>query len=266
MEAHAASRVPSSHRGSEEDIWKTWLEYSRSKDPDIKKKLLLHYLPLVKHVVGRMTISVPHSISHEDLVSAGIMGLIASIDRFDPAVGVKFETYVVPRIRGAVLDELRALDWVPRSVRAKAKRLEKAIAVVENQLGRNATDEEIAQEMNMDLEELESLIAEVSFNSILSLDQEYSDGGDHSTTLYDLVENVRSEDPEKMLEAEELKQILVRIINGLPEREKLVIALYYYEELTLKEIGMVLDISESRVSQIHTKAIARIRAKLKKWL
>jgi len=178
----------------EEDIQRLWELYTQTKNPAIKEKLLVHYLPVVKYVVGRMIINLPNSVSYDDLVSAGTMGLLSAIDRFDITMGVKFETYVVPRIRGAILDELRALDWVPRSIRSKAKKLEKAIMHIEAQLGRTATAEEIARELQMDLEEYEEMLGKISGNVMLSLDREITDASEGSGSLYDLVRNARSED------------------------------------------------------------------------
>ncbi|RKY77671.1 RNA polymerase sigma factor WhiG [candidate division KSB1 bacterium] len=243
-----------------------WQQYLACHDYQIKEKIMIHYLPIVKYVVGRMIISLPNSVSYDDLVSAGIMGLISAIDRFNPKLGIKFETFVVPRIRGAILDELRSLDWVPRSVRSKAKKVERAIMQVESQLGRTATPEEVAKELNMDIDAYESMLAKVSGHTLLSLDKEFNEYSDHVGSLYDMIKNSKSENPQEQLEEEELKALLVEFINELPDNEKLVIALYYYEELTLKEIGVVLNISESRVSQIHTKAIKNLRAKLKEYL
>jgi RNA polymerase sigma factor for flagellar operon FliA len=250
----------------EEDVQRLWEIYTRTRNPAIKEKLLVHYLPVVKYVVGRMMLNLPSSVNYDDLMSAGTMGLLAAIDRFDINMGVKFETYVVPRIRGAILDELRTLDWVPRSIRAKARKLEKAIMHIEAQLGRMATAEEIARELEMDLEEYEEMLSKISATSMFSLDREISDVGDGNGSLYDLIRNAKSDDPVEKLEEEELQNLLVEFLNSLPENERLVLALYYYEDLTLKEIGMVLGVSESRVSQIHTKAIQRLRKKLKDYL
>ncbi len=249
-----------------EDPSDLWQMYTKTKNRAIKEKLLIKYLPLVKYVVGRMILTLPNSVNYDDLVSAGTMGLLAAIDRFDIKMGVKFETYVVPRIRGSILDELRALDWVPRSVRSKAKKLEKAIMSIESQLGRVATAEEIADELQMDLEEYEHMLSKVGDNSMMSLDREFYESSETNGTLYDLITNVKSEDPIKIMENDELNDILVEYLNSLPENEKLVLALYYYEDLTLKEIGMVMQVSESRVSQIHTKAVQRLRLKLKEFI
>lgn len=264
LQTIAAKEYKSTNQNEDpSDLWKM---YTKTKNRAIKEKLLIKYLPLVKYVVGRMILTLPNSVNYDDLVSAGTMGLLAAIDRFDIKMGVKFETYVVPRIRGSILDELRALDWVPRSVRSKAKKLEKAIMSIESQLGRVATAEEIADELQMDLEEYEHMLSKVGDNSMMSLDREFYESSETNGTLYDLITNVKSEDPIKIMENDELNDILVEYLNSLPENEKLVLALYYYEDLTLKEIGMVMQVSESRVSQIHTKAVQRLRLKLKEFI
>lgn len=248
----------------EMDIQRLWLQYVQTKDNQLKEQLLVHYLPVVKFVVGKMITSLPSSVNFDDLESAGIMGLISAIDRYNPKLGVKFETFVVPRIRGAILDELRSLDWVPRSVRSKARQLEKAIEEVEARTGKKADPLAVAQQMGLTLEEYETLMGKVAMgNGLLSLDREFSDGEDKNGTMYDLVKNAKSENPEGQLIDEEMKQVLIDAINDLPENERMVISLYYYEELTLKEIGVILNISESRVSQIHTKAINRLKLRLK---
>ena len=265
MSIHATAAKEYNSTSEIEEAPDLWRIYVKGKNPIVKEKLLIKYLPLVKYVVGRMILTLPNSVNYDDLISAGTMGLLAAIDRFDIKMGVKFETYVVPRIRGSILDELRALDWVPRSVRSKAKRLEKAIVNIESQLGRMATADEIAKELEMDMEEYEIMLSKVSDHAMMSLDREFYESNDANGTLYDLVQNVKSEDPIKQMEEDELQQILVDYLNDLPENEKLVLALYYYEDLTLKEIGTVMQVSESRVSQIHTKAVKRLRQKLKEF-
>ncbi len=258
-----AKKAQESYR-EEMDIQKLWIKYVKTRDNQMKEQLLVHYLPVVKFVVGRMMVSLPNSVNFDDLESAGIMGLISAIDRYNPRLGVKFETFIVPRIRGAILDELRSLDWVPRSVRSKARQLERAIEEVEAKSGKAADPAAIAEQLNISLEEYDTMIGKVAAgNSLLSLDREFSDGDDKNGSMYDLVKNAKSENPEGQLITEELKQVLIDEINDLPENERMVISLYYYEELTLKEIGVILNISESRVSQIHTKAINRLKHRLK---
>jgi len=249
------------------DIDALWQSYSKDHDPKVRDKLLVQYLPLVKYIAGRMMTSLPSSVDYNDLVSAGVVGLIGALERFRPSRGVKFETYVLPRIKGAILDELRTLDWAPRSLRSKARLLERATQELERSLGRAVSREEIAKKLHMNLQELESLAREASATVLLSLDrmhreeQEPAAGG---VTMYDVVENPLADNPLKEIEKSEAKAALLEALDALPEQEKLVLALYYYEDLTLREIGEVLDLTESRVSQIHSKAIAALRETLKR--
>lgn len=251
-----------SHTTEVEGMWQV---YNQSGNSEVKEKLLINYLPIVKYVVGRMILTLPNSVNYDDLLSAGTMGLLAAIDRFDIEIGVKFETYVVPRIRGAILDELRSLDWVPRSIRSKAKRLEKAIVQIESELGRMATSEEIAGKLEMNLEEYNEMLSKVGGHTLTSLDRDIAETEDSNGNLYDLIRNVKVEDPFQKIEKEELQKKLIEYLNSLPENERLVLSLYYYEDLTLREIGVVMDVSESRISQIHTKAINRLKLKLKEF-
>lgn len=242
---------------------KLWKKFEQTKDPKIKEELVVKYISLVKYVAGRMLINLPPSVEVEDLESAGVMGLIDAIERFNREYGVKFESFAIPRIKGAMLDELRKLDWVPRSVRSKSRELERAIHQLENDIGRPPTDEEIARKMNLTMEDYFDLLREVSATALLSLDDSlFADDGS-KTELHEVVEDERVEDPMDGINREEIKEMLIKYIDDLPETERLVIALYYYEELTLKEIGQVLQLSESRISQIHTKTILSLRAKLK---
>ena len=242
---------------------KLWQQFESKKDPSVKEQLVLKYISLVKYVAGRMMINLPPSVEVEDLESAGVMGLIDAIERFNRDYGVKFESFAIPRIKGAMLDELRKLDWVPRSVRSKSRELEKAIHQLENDLGRTPSDEEIARRMNLPMEDYFDLLREVSATALLSLDDSlFADDGS-KTELHEVVEDESVEDPMAGINREEIKEMLIKYIDDLPETERLVIALYYYEELTLKEIGQVLQLSESRISQIHTKTILSLRAKLK---
>jgi RNA polymerase sigma factor for flagellar operon FliA len=242
---------------------KLWQQFESKKDALIKEQLVLKYISLVKYVAGRMMINLPPSVEVEDLESAGVMGLIDAIERFNRDYGVKFESFAIPRIKGAMLDELRKLDWVPRSVRSKSRELEKAIHQLENDLGRTPSDEEIARRMNLPMESYFDLLREVSATALLSLDDSlFADDGS-KTELHEVVEDESVEDPMAGINREEIKEMLIKYIDDLPETERLVIALYYYEELTLKEIGQVLQLSESRISQIHTKTILSLRAKLK---
>jgi RNA polymerase sigma factor for flagellar operon FliA len=244
-----------------------WHDYLTSKSPASREEIILKYAPLVKYVAGRVAIGLPSNVEFDDLVSYGVFGLMDAIEKFDPARGIKFETYAIARIRGAILDGLRSNDWVPRSVRQKAKELEKICVMLENRLGRSATDQEISEAMNLNLNDFYDLLSEVSCTTLSSLDELWmvNSNEEDSVRVLDLVRNDESEDPLQHVEIEEIKTTLAATIDYLPERERMVIALYYYEGLTLKEIGEIMEISESRVSQIHTKAIFRLRGRLNRW-
>lgn len=239
-----------------------WKEYRLHRDFKSREQLLLQYLPLVKYVANKMIFSLPTCVDYNDLMSAGVMGLIGALERFNPDQGVKFETFVLPRIKGAILDELRTLDWAPRSLRSKARLLEKASERLEKELGRSATCQEIADSVNMQVGEYGGIMMDLSKASILSLDGSRIEDNDNFTTMYDLVEDSHTDSPNGNLENEEMKKMVVLAIESLNEQEKLVMALYYFEELTLKEIGQVLNITESRVSQIHSKAIENLKSAL----
>lgn len=237
-----------------------WGKYLKGQDPLIRKRLLNRYLPLVRNVAGRMAINFPRSVELGDLINTGVIGLIEAFRNYDPERGVKFETYAVPRIRGAILDELRSLDWVPRSTRAKAREIERALLAYENREGRPPTNEELAKELNISTRDLHYALEDVSKTSILSLDEMiFREDDNRQVPRIETVEDTKANTTLKKLERSELQAFLVVAIERLTEQEKLVIALYYYEELTLKEIGEVMKISESRVSQIHTKAVLKLR-------
>jgi RNA polymerase sigma factor for flagellar operon FliA len=243
-----------------------WDAFRLDPSPKAKEALLVAYLPVVKQVASRMKMSLPHSVHLDDLVGSGIMGLINSVENFNPELGFKFETYAIPRIRGAILDGLRDFDWVPRSIRSKEKLLESTITALENELGRIPMDEEIAGRLDLSLSEYHKLVDDVNATTLLSFDRPLGNDGDSSSNLYDLVADSNNDNPLDMMERKEIRNLLVELINRLPEQDKLVIALYYYEELTLKEIGKVLDISESRVSQIHTKIILSMKTHIKRLI
>ena len=240
-----------------------WKRYREKNEPEIREQILESYLPLVKNVAGRLALGFPRSVELSDLVSTGVIGLIEALSNFDPERGVKFETYAVPRIRGAILDELRALDWVPRSTRAKSREVEKATVKLEYRFGRPPNSQELAQELSLSSGELFHTIGDISFGAVMSLDELIS--GEDENRQVPRVETI--ENPKDNIFAEieenELKRYLSEAISFLSEQERLVVALYYFEELTLKEIGEIMQISESRVSQIHTKAVLRLRAKLR---
>jgi RNA polymerase sigma factor for flagellar operon FliA len=245
-----------------EDIWRRYREHTCQ---DARQQLVEKYARIVKYVAGRMAIGLPHYVEFNDLVSAGLLGLIQAIDNFDPDRGIKFETYAIPRIRGAILDELRSQDWFPRSLRRKAKQLEEAYSRLEARLGRPATDEEVAGELGVDVSELDGIVGEVAIATIMSLDADASsDESEQSTSLGDYLADPRSEDLERVIAAQEMREIIATRMSELPDKEQLVLVLYYYEELTLKEIGEILDVTESRVCQIHTKAIARLKGKIQR--
>ncbi len=240
-----------------------WLEYRRTGDQKIRDRLILTYAPLVKYVAGRLGSGLPAHVDEGDLVSYGLLGLIGAIERYDPGRDVKFETYAMARIKGQIIDELRSMDWVPRSVRARARQIERAISELEARTGRAPTDEEIAQKLGISEEELEESLGEIARSSIAALDELWTvsgSGGGDQVALIDTIEDEDAPDPQGTLSVTEQKEALAEAIQRLPEREKLVVTLYYYEELTLREIGEVLGVTESRVSQLHTKAILRLKA------
>jgi RNA polymerase sigma factor for flagellar operon FliA len=217
----------------------------------------------VKYVAGRLGSSLPAHVDEGDLVSYGLLGLIGAIERYDPDRDIKFETYAIARIRGAIIDELRALDWVPRSVRSRARQIERAIGELEAKLGRAPTDEEIAAKVGVTVDELDNSLTDISRSSIAALDELWSVSGDgDQVSLLDTLEDDSISQPSEVLDETETREALADAIARLPEREKLVVTLYYYEELTLREIGEVLGVTESRVSQLHTKAILRLKSRL----
>jgi len=244
------------------DIWRRWRE---SQDQSARQELVQKYAKIVKYVAGRMAIGLPHYVEFSDLMSAGLLGLIQAIDNFDYQRGIKFETYAIPRIRGAILDELRSQDWFPRSLRRKAKQLEEAFATLETRLGRPATNQEVADALQIDVGELDGILGEVAVATIMSLDADTSgEESEQSNTLGDHLADPRAEDIERTLAAQEMRELIARRLAELPDKEQLVLVLYYYEELTLKEIGEILDVTESRVCQIHTKAIMRLKGKIQR--
>jgi len=240
-----------------------WIEYKKNHDSRIRDHFIKQYAPLVKYVAGKLATNMPQSVDFDDLISFGVFGLIDAIEKFDPEKHVKFKTYAVTRIRGAIFDELRNLDWIPRSIRQKSRELEDAIAQLETRLGRSATDSEIAQAMGISEDELAHILYKVSNTSVLSLnDVWYTKDENEKMSIADSIESPQSQNPDTVMEREEIKKVIVNAIQELPDNEKKVLVLYYYENLTLREIGKVLDVTESRVSQLHTKAILRLRAKL----
>lgn len=241
-----------------------WIEFRSTGSKSAKDKLLVEYAGLVKYVAQRVAMNLPASVEFDDLVGAGIMGLVKAVEMFEPERGLKFETFATHKVRGAILDELRSLDWVPRSVRQKNKILQKAYSQLEHKLGRMPYDDEVAAHLNLSAAEFEEMLSDVAPATILSLEEALPDRGDEnkSISLIDTIEDPQGTNPLKEMGYQEVKRILKETIAQLPEKEKLVVALYHYEELTLREIGEVLSLTESRVSQIHSKAMLKLKAKL----
>jgi len=245
------------------DIQILWEDYKSSDARELRDRLIVHYSPLVKYVAGRVAVGLPQNVEQADLVSYGIFGLIDAIDKFDLERGLKFETYAISRIKGAIIDELRSIDWVPRSVRAKAREIERAYAKLESELHRTPSDEELATELGIDDEKFQAMLNKISFVGLVALDETLSAGSDRgeSMTLGDTIAD-KHDGPMAAYEVEEMKELLAAAINRMPEREKIVLTLYYYEGLTLAEIGEVLGVTESRVCQIHTKAVLQLRSRM----
>ncbi|HEY8216344.1 MAG TPA: RNA polymerase sigma factor WhiG [Acidimicrobiia bacterium] len=250
---------------AEAAIAKLWHDYKDHETPDARERLILHYSPLVKFVAGRVASGLPQNIEQADLVSYGIFGLIDAIDKFDLERGFKFETYAISRIKGAIIDELRSIDWVPRSVRAKARSIERAYSKLENELRRSPDDKEVAAELGVTQDELDHTLSQISFTGLVALDELLGGTGNGdsggSSTVGDTVAD-RANDPVEAFEVGEMKHLLADMIMRMGDRERLVLTLYYYEGLTLAEIGQVLGVTESRVCQIHTKAILQLRSRL----
>jgi RNA polymerase sigma factor FliA len=248
----------------DESLAQLWRDFKLTAEATLRERLILHYSPLVKYVAGRVGVGLPPHIDQADLVSYGIFGLIDAIERYDLEREIKFETYAISRIRGAILDELRASDWIPRSVRQKARDVERAYAALEGRLSRSPTDSEVAGELGIGLADLHRIFSQLSFTHVLALDELLTNPSDRgeSLSLGDTLPDTAADDPVAVLEDSETKALLATAIDQLPEREKVVITLYYFEGLTLAEIGQVLGVTESRICQLHTKAVLQLRGKL----
>jgi RNA polymerase sigma factor for flagellar operon FliA len=241
-----------------------WRRYKEESDDKAREGLVLAYSPLVKYVAGRMSSGLPSHVEESDLISYGLLGLISAIERFDPGREIKFETFAITRVKGSIIDELRSLDWVPRSVRTKAREIERANAKLENTLHHAPTDQEMADELDVSVEEFQESLVRISNSSVVALDELWtvSDASGDQVSLLDTIQDPTAVDPATEMDTTEMKDRLADAIARLPEREKLVVALYYYENLTLREIGEVLGVTESRVSQLHTKAVLRLKSRL----
>ncbi len=258
MEMEPAAVLP-----TEAEDLQLWSSYRESGNPVIREKLIMRYSSFVKYVAGRMAVNLPSNVDYDDLVGYGVFGLIDAIDKYDPDRKIKFKTYAKSRIRGAILDELRGLDWIPRSVRQKSKNLERAYLELESRLGRDASDEEVCAHLKINKKELYKIFDEARSTIVSSLD-EGDPEGEGGVSRQDFIEDKTTITPEKNAERLEMQRMLAREITCLTERERLVVSLYYFEELTSKEIGSILGVSDSRVSQLHTKAILRLRGRLNK--
>jgi len=241
-----------------------WRRYKDQGDDTARERLVVAYSPMVKFVAGRLGAGLPSHVEDADLISYGLVGLIGAIERFEPERGIKFETFAMTRIRGAIIDELRSLDWVPRSVRSRAREIEQVQAKLEHELQRAPSEAELADKLNMTEEELQGALLEIANSSVYALDELWtvSDSSGDQVSLLDTIADEGAADPQEALATTEVKDRLTEAIGGLPEREQLVVALYYYENLTLREIGEVLGVTESRVSQLHTKAVMRLKSHL----
>ncbi|MCR2042745.1 FliA/WhiG family RNA polymerase sigma factor [Anaerosalibacter massiliensis] len=235
-------------------IGELWKEYEETNDKKVKEKLIIEYIPLVKIVAGRMYNFYGSKVDFEDLIGYGILGLIDSIERFDLSKNIKFETYAQIRIRGTIIDNVRKLDWIPRSLRKKSKDVQRAMMELENKLGYSPSNAELAKHMNMSIEEIEELLADISTFNVISLEDTLKANNEGVIDV-----KSREDTPEDIIEKKEIKEILIKAIENLPNKEQLVISLYYYDELTYKEIGYILELSESRISQIHSKSILKIK-------
>lgn len=242
---------------------KMWKKFKRTKSPQLREEIVKKYLYLVKYVAGRVAIGLPPNVEFNDLVSYGILGLFDAITKYDVSQGNKFETYAVSRIRGSIMDELRKLDWAPRLLRKRAREIDKKCKELEEKNGRMATDTELAKALNMSTEHLMSIYSDLNSTTFLSLDEVWqNDDGNKPISRLQTIEDSLVTNQFNYVHQNEIKELLATAIEDLPEKEKLVIVLYYYENLTLREIGEILDVSESRVCQIHTKVITRLRSHL----
>lgn len=245
------------------DEQEIWVEYGKTQDLKLREYLIRKYAPLVKYVAGKVAVGMPHNVEFDDLVSYGTFGLLDAIGKYDPTKEVKFKTYAMTRVRGAIFDELRSIDWIPRSIRQKAKQVEKTVIELENRMGRTVEDEEVANELDLSLEEFHALVSKISGTTLVSLNDIWHGSEDSEDfSFIETIESPQNMNPDAIVEREEIKDVIIEAIQKLPDKEKKVVVLYYYEDLTLREIGEVLEVTESRISQLHTKAIMRLRGRL----
>ena len=242
---------------------KLWNEYAATKSSEVREQLILEYAPLVKLVAGRLSMYLGYNVEYDDLVSYGIFGLIDAIDKFDSMKEVKFETYASLRIRGSILDQIRKMDWIPRTIRQKQKKIDAAMKEIETVTGRTATDEEIAQKLEISTEDFADWQSQMKITGVVSLNEFMESGSEIPAEQH---RQNRFEEPEEVIEKGELREVLGQALELLTEKEKKVILLYYYEDLTLKEISNVLEVSESRVSQLHTRALQKMKAKMGSYM
>lgn len=243
------------------DIDRVWMEYKQSGDRHLRNLLVEKYLPIVKYNAERVAAKLPDEVENDDLISAGIFGLMDAIDAFDPARGVKFETYCAPRVRGSMLDELRAMDWVPRLVRSRANRLEEVYRSLEIELGRSPTEAELASCLNLSREQLDKTLRDATAVNLVSLSRKcYESDSSRTVREIDILEDKRGSDPLRLVQHRDVRDLVTR---GLSRAERLILVLYYYEQMTMKEIGLTLDLSESRVSQMHSSILNRLKVQLR---
>lgn len=241
---------------------KRYKQDSSGIDGKLRDQLIMDYAPLIKFVAQRIASRLPPNIEIDDLISSGVIGLMDAIEKYDPSRDNKFKTYAEFRIRGAILDELRSQDWVPRSVRDKSKKIDRAYSELEQRYGRSVTDEELSNAMGLEINDFYDMLSKVKSTSLVSIDDVGAAGSDRKSLL-ECIENVNSKNPFVQLKSKSVRDLLVKTIEDLPDKQRLVLSLYYYEDLNLKEIGRVLDVTESRVSQLHTQAVSRLKSKLK---
>jgi RNA polymerase sigma factor for flagellar operon FliA len=256
--------VAEQYDGDDGAIFQLWCVFRASRDQVVRERLILHYAPLVKYVAGRIGAGLPPNVEQSDLVSYGVFGLIDAVEKFDPDRAIKFESYAMTRIRGAILDGLRASDWIPRSLRHKARDVQNAYAALQSRLHRTPTESEVAAELGITEAQLHAIFRQLSFVNVIALDEFLTpcrDGG-AALSLGETLADIHAEDPVAAAEALEVRRLLASAIAGLPPRERTVVTLYYYEHLKLAEIGRVLGVTESRVCQLHTKAVLQLRARL----